>query len=115
MKALKSTIFLFGILLVTSGFSFSCQESAKKKETTEVKKEETIQKARLTVYGMTCTGCENAIEKKVKSLAGILSIEATHTDSTTIVIFDASLTNIDSIKKTIEDTGYEVKKTTLLE
>lgn len=62
----------------------------------------------LRVEGMHCTDCENSIAKGVHELAGIDSIRANHLDSTAFVRFDASKTNLDAIKKAIENRGYTV-------
>ncbi len=64
----------------------------------------------LSVEGMTCTGCEALIERRVKELPGVESVEADHKEKTTKVVFDQTLTSIPEVSGTIEDAGYKVKE-----
>lgn len=61
-----------------------------------------------TVHGMTCTGCENAIQQNIKKLPGIAEVKASHIDSITIVKLDTSLVSSNVIEKAIVETGYKV-------
>ncbi len=61
------------------------------------------------VEGMTCTGCESLIERRVKELPGIESVEANHEEMVALVTFDKTLTSQDEITMAIEDAGYKVK------
>jgi len=65
--------------------------------------------ANLRVEGMTCTDCEQSIEKGVNELAGIDSISANHLDSTAFVRFDSTKTNLKEISEAIAKRGYKVK------
>ena len=62
----------------------------------------------LRVNGMTCEGCENTISKSVGSLDGIKKVSASHIDSTTLVVYDSSLININMIGEKIDEIGYKV-------
>lgn len=62
----------------------------------------------LMVEGMTCTGCENAIQKMVKSLPGIESVKADRGASKTRVVFDKTLVDEQKIKSAISQAGYTV-------
>lgn len=63
----------------------------------------------LAVNGMTCEGCENAITKGVGAMDGIKEVKASHIDSTTIVVYDSSLVQLDLIAEKIDEVGYEVE------
>lgn len=62
----------------------------------------------LHIDGMTCTGCEAAIESSVKKLPGIIEIRTNHKTGKGLVRFDANKTNINQIKRAIEELGYKV-------
>ncbi len=99
--------FVYLILLV--GFT-GCQSGNKTKEpaqaeTTPVQLVETT----ISVGGMTCDMCVASIEKGVNELQGISYVKASLNDSTAVVKFDASKTNLDEIEKAIEKRGYTIK------
>lgn len=62
----------------------------------------------LQVEGMTCTGCENAVQNRVAGLPGVESVKADHTAKQTTVVYDKSLTNLEDIAESINDAGYKV-------
>jgi copper chaperone CopZ/uncharacterized membrane protein YidH (DUF202 family) len=60
------------------------------------------------VEGMTCTGCENAIEKRVGGLEGVELVEADHVAMQTLVVFDKTKIGEERIIGAITDAGYSV-------
>jgi copper chaperone CopZ len=60
------------------------------------------------VEGMTCTGCENAIEKRISGLEGIELVEADHVAMQTHVVYDKSRLTEEIITAAIVDAGYTV-------
>jgi len=62
----------------------------------------------INVEGMTCEGCENAINTNIKELQGIKFVSSSHKDKIVKVAFDTLLVNLDDIKITIKETGYTV-------
>ena len=63
----------------------------------------------LDVEGMTCDGCENAINAGLESMDGIESVESSHEEAWTKVKFDQSQSSVEEITAKINDTGYKVK------
>jgi copper chaperone CopZ len=61
------------------------------------------------VEGMTCTGCEAAVERSVKSLEGIIEVKASHETGKTTVRYDTSRIGEGELKAGIESAGYGVK------
>jgi copper chaperone len=55
-----------------------------------------------------CDHCKMSIEGAVGSLDGVSSVEVAIADATVEVTFDEATTDLDSIKKTIEEQGYAV-------
>lgn len=80
----------------------------------EIKKEiiitnnTTIREAKLKIKGMTCIACEEHIKHEVNILPGIFSSEISYANGNGIVKFDTSKTDLKSIEKAINATGYTV-------
>ncbi len=62
----------------------------------------------LEVEGMTHTGCEDQIQRRVAGLPGIELAEADHETGQTRVVYDRSLTSAEEIASVIEEAGYGV-------
>jgi len=62
----------------------------------------------LNVQGMSCGHCVNAIEGSVGKLAGVNSVKVNLDDAKVDVAFDEFQVNLEQIKETIEDQGYDV-------
>ena len=66
---------------------------------------ETLQ---LTVTGMTCGGCENAVTFSLGRMDGVQDVRASHKANTVDVTFDETRLTPDVIRTTIEGLGYTV-------
>ena len=64
--------------------------------------------ATINVNGMTCEGCENAVNAGINGLDGIATVESSHEEKWTRVKYDENLTSIEEITASITETGYEV-------
>jgi copper chaperone len=62
----------------------------------------------LTVTGMTCGGCENAVRRAVSKLAGVETVTADRTTNLVGVEFDPGQVTPQAIRAEIEAIGYEV-------
>jgi len=62
----------------------------------------------ITVEGMSCGHCKNAVEKAVKSLVGVSGAEVDLTAKTLTVEFDENRTDLEQIAAAIDDAGYTV-------
>jgi copper chaperone CopZ len=71
--------------------------------------EENLTEIHLSVKGMTCEGCENAITASIGKLDGIREATASHTKEETIVVYDSSQTTMDDISRAIQAAGYTVE------
>ena len=61
----------------------------------------------LTVHGMTCGGCENAVKRAVSTLPGVTNVTASHRDKQVTLDYDPALTTREQIVKQIESAGYQ--------
>jgi len=62
----------------------------------------------LTVTGMTCGGCENAVKRGLARLDGVGDVAASHADARVVVTFDPSRVSPDQIRARIGAMGYDV-------
>ena len=62
----------------------------------------------LTVTGMTCGGCENAVKRAVGRLPGVASVDASHLEQRVTVDYDASQVTPEAITAKITGLGYSV-------
>ena len=63
-------------------------------------------KYHIEVTGMTCEGCESAVNQGVMALDGVNEIKASHVDSNAIVMLDTSALKIAEVVAAIEQTGF---------
>ncbi|HEY8097708.1 MAG TPA: heavy-metal-associated domain-containing protein [Methylobacter sp.] len=63
----------------------------------------------LTVIGMKCGGCEANVTAKLKTIDGVLSVNASSKDKEVNVEFDSEKTSVDVITDAIIDTGFTVE------
>jgi copper chaperone len=62
----------------------------------------------LTVTGMTCGGCENAVRRVVSSIAGVANVTASHRDNRVTVEYDGTKAGRADIERAIQNAGYIV-------
>jgi copper chaperone len=63
----------------------------------------------LTVEGMSCNHCKNAVESAVKALPGITTAEVDLAAKSLRVEFDETKVSLSAIKKAVEEEGFTVK------
>ncbi|MBZ5751140.1 MULTISPECIES: copper chaperone CopZ [Metabacillus] len=63
----------------------------------------------LSVQGMSCGHCVNAIEGSVGQVDGVNQVNVKLDSAQVEVLFNESQVSIDKIKETIEDQGYEIE------
>lgn len=66
-------------------------------------------KTTLRVDGMTCASCESAVKGAFKNLDGAGSVEAYFNLARAVVEHDAQLLPPESVRETIEDTGFDAE------
>lgn len=106
-KFLGIVTLLSGMLLAFPNYAQILAPSTIEKEIILVSADE-VQSLTLSIKGMTCDGCEIAVENEVNKLPGILAVDAVYAESAVNVKFDESKTNPESIAAAISKTGYEV-------
>ena len=66
-------------------------------------------KIEIRISGMSCTGCENRVENILKNIENVKSVNANYnTGIVEIGINNIKDLDIDMIKETLEDLGYDI-------
>lgn len=66
-------------------------------------------KIKIRISGMSCTGCENRVENILKNIENVESVNANYnTGIVEIETNDIKNLDIDVIKETLEDLGYDI-------
>ena len=66
-------------------------------------------KIEIRISGMSCTGCENRVENVLKNIENIESVNANYnTGIVEIKTNNIKNLDIDMIKETLEDLGYDI-------
>ena len=66
-------------------------------------------KIEIRISGMSCTGCENRVENVLKNVENVESVNANYnTGIVEIGTNNIKNLNIDVIKETLEDLGYDI-------
>lgn len=60
----------------------------------------------LTVTGMTCGGCENAVTRALGRLPGVERVSASHAAREVTITFDDALVSLSRIREGIAALGY---------
>jgi copper chaperone len=61
---------------------------------------------KMTVTGMTCGGCENAVKRTLMKLDGVETVSASHSENAVTAVYDSSRVTPDAMKRAIEALGY---------
>ncbi|MDR1978377.1 MAG: sulfite exporter TauE/SafE family protein [Synergistaceae bacterium] len=64
----------------------------------------------LRIADMTCTSCENRIERKLRGMDGVANVKASFAEGSVQVTYDAAVADVDAIAKLIETLDYHVVK-----
>lgn len=109
---MKIKLVLIPVILL----AFACQNATKedKSDVTEAEKTEevvkvNVQKVQLNIDGMTCTGCENAIQKTINEFDGVYLSKADHQEGIAVVEIDSTKVDLQKVENAINELGYEAK------
>ena len=62
----------------------------------------------LHVTGMTCTACEQRIQRALAQVEGVVRSAADHRAAQVKVVFDPTKTSAEAVQSRIKQAGYEV-------
>lgn len=100
---------LFFVLLVAAFMAGCSGKSTSTDNASQVSTAVANKTITIAVEGMTCTGCEGTVQENVAKIAGVTSVKASHLDSTAVVSFDSTQTNLTAIGDAVSEAGYVFK------
>ncbi len=103
---MKQLFFVFLVAALMAGCSGKSTSADNEAQANTAVANKTIT---LAVEGMTCTGCEGTVKENVEKIAGVVSVKASHLDSTAVVSFDSTQTSIAAIGDAVTEAGYVFK------
>lgn len=62
----------------------------------------------LHVTGMSCTACEQRIQRTLAQVDGVVRSTADHRAARVKIVFDPARTSAETVQRRIEQAGYEV-------
>ncbi len=68
-----------------------------------------IQKVKLDIEGMTCTGCEYSVETALTKIAGVTNAEADYEGKSAEVAFDPEVAAVAQLVEAVNKTGFKAK------
>ncbi|MFT8350608.1 sulfite exporter TauE/SafE family protein [Clostridium saccharoperbutylacetonicum] len=68
-----------------------------------------IKREIIKVYDMTCTSCENRVEKALKKVDGVVNTMASYNDQQVIVEYDSTICSKEQLMEVINKAGYSTK------
>ena len=66
-----------------------------------------MMKKTFNIYGMHCAGCSNSVEKVLKNVPGVKSVDVQLTTEKAVVEFENGDVPVDELKKAVESAGFE--------
>lgn len=106
---MKINLLLIASLLLMFACKTVQKEETNQPEATEITQTSNVQKVELSIDGMTCTGCESAIQKTIDAFEGVYSSKADHQSGMAIIEIDSLAANITTIEEAINELGYNTK------
>ncbi len=73
-----------------------------------------IKREIIKVYDMTCTSCENRVEKALKKVNGVKNAMASYSAQQVVVEYDSELCNQNKLKEAINQAGYSTKNSSTM-
>ncbi|MBN8571217.1 MAG: heavy-metal-associated domain-containing protein [Ignavibacteria bacterium] len=107
--------YYFAITILCTFFVLTgCNKSDSKTESSSVQNtgqnaDKNLQTVEFKCDGMTCTGCEETIIKKVKKLDGVKEVESDYKTKITKVTFASGIVSAVDIENTINKAGYHAE------
>ena len=106
-KRILGVITLFIGLLLTFPYYLNIFISEKQNIST-IENSLNLNEITFDIEGMTCTGCELAIEQEVFELEGVINVNADYNNSNTIIKFDSLKVTKKQLENAILKTGYQI-------
>jgi sulfite exporter TauE/SafE/plastocyanin domain-containing protein/copper chaperone CopZ len=71
-----------------------------------------IRRDKIKVFEMTCTSCENKVEKSIRKLNGVINVKADYAGQFAEIEYDDQLCDVNKIKASVKAAGYRTEGST---
>jgi copper chaperone CopZ len=109
MRKRKMALRLIFIAVILA--AFSCSRNQTRSGKADTKTEPSV--IEVSIGGMSCTDCEQTIQKRVGELSGIKSVKASYVAGNAIIEFFPDKVDSSKIREAITGSGYSVKRFTV--
>jgi copper chaperone CopZ len=99
------------MLIVNVALAASCGNRNKSENTSQA----TASVIEVSIGGMTCTGCEQTIQRNLGKLDGVKSVKASFTAGSAVVEYFPERVDTLKMKESVTGSGYSVKKFTVVQ
>lgn len=102
-----------GFALIALGFTTPCYAQQTKKaerRTTTEKAQPTVQKAKMTIGGMSCSACQSTVKKTIRSLNGVTGVEVSLENRMAFFSYDPLKIKPEQVQKAVNSKGYTAGK-----
>ena len=107
-KSFLGIITVVAALLMTFPMYAKIFYPAPQKAVVITPEQKNIQQALFKIKGMTCEACTEHVNNEVSKVKGVIEWKTSYENATSVVKFDAGITNAYSIIAAINSTGYKV-------
>lgn len=108
-KTFLSIITVFSVLMMTFPLYAKAFYPKPMEQPAEVAVTNSKQEVDFTIHGMTCEGCEEHVNTQLSKVAGVLSYKTSYALKSSLVTFDKSKVDVETIEAAINKTGYKVQ------
>jgi copper chaperone CopZ len=108
-KTFLGIVTLFAILMMTFPLYAKMFYPKPKVQAAIVAAVDNKQQVKFTIQGMTCEGCEEHVNNELSKVAGVLAYKTSYASRSSLVTFDKSKVDVNTIEAAINKTGYTVK------
>ena len=97
------------MLFSTTAKAQCCPVSKNEKTVAINNNQQAAKTVKFKITGITCAGCSNTIYKALKEVDGVIEHLVEYPGDIAIIEFDDTKTNIEALKKVVEEKGYKVE------
>ncbi len=103
-----------GLLLTFPYYAHIFYPASQQKEIIIIDKNN-IEQVKISIEGMTCRGCEEHINNELSKVSGVIESKTSYKEGCSIIKFDRSATNVDTLINVINRTGYTVTEKLIIQ
>lgn len=109
-KSFLSIVTLFAITMMTFPLYAEIFYPTPIAESRKISDTGTNQQVVFKIQGMTCQACEAHVDNELSKVNGVLAYKTSYSNGSTLVSFDSSKVDIQTLETAIHRTGYKVSK-----